>query len=59
MSTEYIYLIQTRECINKNENTFKIGRSRQENCKRLDDYPKGSKVLLCTNCNNCQNMGEV
>jgi hypothetical protein len=51
----YIYLIQEREFINSGENVFKIGRTRQENFERFKNYPKGSKILLHTICNDCDN----
>ena len=43
---EYIYLIREREFIKTNEQIYKIGKSKQENCKRTKSYPKGS-ILEC------------
>jgi hypothetical protein len=43
---EYIYLIREREFIKSNEQIYKIGKSKQENCKRTKSYPKGS-ILEC------------
>lgn len=34
-STQYIYLLQEREFIKTNENIYKIGKTKQENCKRF------------------------
>jgi hypothetical protein len=41
----HIYLVQLREFINKNEQVYKIGRSRHL-CDRFREYPKGSQLLL-------------
>ena len=43
----YIYLIQEREFLTQNSPIYKIGKSGQENCRRLNSYPKGSKLILC------------
>jgi len=43
---EYIYLIREREFIKTNEQIYKIGKSKQENCKRTKSYPKSS-ILEC------------
>ena len=50
---EYIYLIHTREFYNLNKNIYKIGKTKQENLKRFNNYPKGSKLLFQIICNNC------
>ena len=49
----YIYLIQEREFLTQNLPIYKIGKSNQENCRRLDSYPKGSKLILCIEVDNC------
>ena len=49
----YIYLLQEREFIKSNENIYKIGKSKQENLKRIINYPNGTKLLLQMSCNNC------
>lgn len=49
----YIYLIQTREFKNMNENVYKIGKTKQDNLKRINQYPKGSQLLLQQICSNC------
>lgn len=49
----YIYLIQEREFLKTNENVFKIGKTKQDNLKRLSQYPKGSILLLHIMCSDC------
>ncbi len=51
--THYIYLIHLREFIKTNENIYKIGKTKQENNKRFNQYPKGSKILIYIICDNC------
>jgi hypothetical protein len=41
----YVYIVYLREFMNKKENTYKIGRTKQEMIDRLKGYPKGSKVI--------------
>jgi len=41
----YIYLIKEREFVRLKEDVYKIGRSSQLNCKRINKYPKGSKLI--------------
>jgi hypothetical protein len=48
--TEYIYLLQTREFINKDEKIYKIGRTCKDNLTRFNQYPKGSKLLFQVIC---------
>lgn len=49
----YIYLIQEREFLTQNLPVYKIGKSTQENCRRLNSYPKGSKLIFCNEVNEC------
>ena len=42
-SPEYIYLLHEREFVNSKQSIYKIGKSKQENLKRLYQYPKGDK----------------
>lgn len=49
----YIYLIQTREFKNMNQNVYKIGKTKQDNLTRINQYPKGSQLLLQQICHNC------
>jgi hypothetical protein len=53
---EYIYLIQEREFIKTNEEIYKIGKSKQENLKRFNSYPKGSELLFQCICNDCNKI---
>lgn len=43
---DYIYLLQTRESYNKDESVFKLGRTRETELKRFNQYPKGSQLKL-------------
>lgn len=52
-SIEYIYLLIVREFKNSKKNVYKIGRTKQENHKRFNQYPKGSSLLLQIICNDC------
>ena len=56
MTTHYIYLIQEREFIKTHENIFKVGKSKQENTKRINQYPKQSKLILYTSCDDCDKL---
>ena len=51
--TNYIYLLYEREFIKTNEYIYKIGKSKQENLKRICNYPNGSKLLFQIICENC------
>ena len=53
MGTQYIYLLQEREFINSKQPIYKIGKTKQPNHKRFNSYPKGSVLLLQTECSNC------
>jgi len=52
----YIYLLQEREFIKTNENIFKIGKTKQENLKRLGSYPIGSQLLFQMICYDCDTI---
>lgn len=54
--TEYIYLLQEREFIKTNECIYKLGKSKQENLKRIQNYPNGTKLLIQMMCNNCDDL---
>ena len=56
MSAQYVYLIQEREFIKTSENIYKIGKSKQENNKRINQYPKQSKLILQILCDNCDEL---
>ena len=51
--TGYIYLLQEREFISLNKKIFKLGKTKQENLKRLKQYSKGSKLIIQLQCENC------
>ena len=53
---EFIYLIREREFIRLNENTYKIGRTKQEPNKRLSGYPKNSEVIVFIRVFDCDIM---
>ena len=52
----YVYLIKTRESIKLNEPIYKIGRTSQIGLSRLNQYPKGSELLLHIKCPNCKEL---
>jgi len=56
INIEYIYLIKEREFIKTNENIYKLGKSRQTNCRRIASYPKGSQLITIVPCSNCTSM---
>jgi len=49
----YIYLIQLREFLDKDEDIYKVGMTCQPGHKRFASYPKGSKLLYQVTCDNC------
>jgi hypothetical protein len=52
----YIYILQEREHINANIPIFKIGKTKQENVKRIKQYPKGSRLILQSDCFDCDKL---
>ena len=50
---QYIYLLQEREFIRLNEPVYKLGKSKQENTKRIQSYPKGSSLIFMLQFENC------
>ncbi len=54
--TEYIYLLQTREFIKTNENIYKIGKTKQENLKRIGNYDNGTILICQFKCNDCDKI---
>jgi hypothetical protein len=54
--SHYIYLLQEREFIKTNEPIYKIGKSKQENLKRICNYPNGTKLLFQMICNDCDSL---
>ncbi|AYV75330.1 MAG: DNA primase [Terrestrivirus sp.] len=53
MSNQYCYIIQEREFVNSNKSIYKIGKTTQQIHKRMNQYPKDSKVILTLNVVNC------
>ena len=53
MAISYVYLLQEREFVNSKEKVFKVGKTRQLNFERFRQYPKGSVILLYSECNDC------
>lgn len=51
--THYVYLLQEREFIKTGEQIYKIGRTEKANCRRFNQYPKGSILLFQIICNDC------
>jgi hypothetical protein len=59
MQPNYIYLIYEREFINSNKNIYKIGKTKQLNSKRFNQYPKGSILLFQLICQDCDKMENI
>jgi len=49
----YIYLLQEREFIKTKENIYKLGKTKQENLKRIQNYTNGTKLIIQLECENC------
>jgi hypothetical protein len=49
----YIYLLQEREFVNKDEHVYKIGKTTQSNLKRISQYPNGSILKIQYECIDC------
>ena len=54
--TEYIYLLQKREFIKTKENIYKIGKTKQENLKRIRNYDNGSILICQFKCNDSDKL---
>ena len=52
----YIYLLQTAESIAHNDNIYKIGRTSQEQNRRLYGYDKNSILLFQRYCINSKTL---
>jgi hypothetical protein len=55
----FIYLIKEREFIITSKNIYKIGKTTQQNNKRLNAYPKGSVLIFHMMCNDCDNIEKI
>ena len=49
----YIYLLQEREFIKTKENIYKLGKTKQDNLKRIQNYSNGTKLIIQLECENC------
>jgi hypothetical protein len=49
----YIYITQFRGFVDQNEPTYKIGKTTRPPEQRMQEYPKGSKLLLLVRVNDC------
>jgi len=56
MEYHFIYLIQEKIYIDENIDVYKIGKSTQENTRRVKSYPSGSKLYIQLSCNDCHLM---
>jgi phage/plasmid-associated DNA primase len=48
----YIYCLRKKEFIEDGKNIYKIGRTKRMMYERLEEYPKGSKILAHNYCKN-------
>ena len=51
-----VYLIKEREFLKTKENVIKIGKTKQSLNKRINQYPKGSELLLQITTDDCDNL---
>ena len=52
----YVYLLQTRESCEKDEDIFKIGRTNKKQFERFNQYPNGSVLYLQIKCVDCVSL---
>ena len=52
----FIYLLREKQDIEDKLNIFKIGKSTQENTRRVKSYQSGSYLYLQIRCNDCHSM---
>jgi hypothetical protein len=50
---EYLYLVREREFAEKNEDVYKIGKTKQEVAKRMQGYPKDSELYVTICVDSC------
>jgi hypothetical protein len=51
---DYVYIIREREFVRLNENTYKVGRSKQVDIiDRFDKYPKGTEIICFFSVSDC------
>lgn len=51
--SEYVYFIHEREFLLAKKPVYKLGKTTQWNCRRLQDYPKGSALILVWRVPDC------
>jgi hypothetical protein len=56
MEYHFIYLLKEKQDVDSGEQIFKIGKSTQENTRRVKSYPSGSHLLLQVACIDCHSM---
>jgi len=56
MEYHFIYLLKAKQDVDSGEQIFKIGKSTQENTRRVKSYPSGSYLLLQVACIDCHSM---
>ena len=56
MKHEYIYLVYEREFIKTAEPIYKLGKTKQINTKRFNQYPKSSILILQLYVSNCDKL---
>lgn len=56
LTPQFIYLIWLREFKNQNLPIFKVGRTSRYNFTRVNEYPKGSELLLQITCKDSVEM---
>jgi hypothetical protein len=53
MSLNYIYLIQERKFVEKDEKIYKIGKTKKYNLDWLNRYPLGTILIMQIICSDC------
>ena len=56
MDYHFIYLIKEKQDIDSGASIYKIGKSTQENTRRVKSYPSGSYLILQVACIDCHIM---
>jgi hypothetical protein len=56
---QFIYLIREREFIRLNEQTYKLGKTKQEPNARLNGYPKNSEIVLFIEVRDCDRFEKI
>jgi hypothetical protein len=53
---EYVYIVHEREFVRSDEQTFKIGKTKQHGLRRFNGYPKDSELKLFVCCRDCDTL---